>query len=45
MKIKHIPLKDLTKIIAGLVREGIIFESLPEDDRAEFYTIILSGGY
>ena len=39
----YIELKDLATIIAGLVKEGIMFEVRPHDDGC--YTVELTGGY
>lgn len=44
MTIKHVPAKSLAAIVAALVREGVMFSALPEDDNAEFYVITMTGG-
>lgn len=45
MTIKNVPANRLGEIVAGLVREGIMFNAVPEDDRASSYTITMTGGY
>ncbi len=45
MFIKHIPSARLGEVVAGLVREGIMFNATPEDDNGSHYTIELTGGY
>lgn len=45
MFIKHVPAKQLAKIVAQLVREGVMFNASPEDDTASTYVIELTGGY
>lgn len=42
MYIKHIATKDLAEIVAGLVRQGVQFTAVQENDG---WTIELTGGY
>lgn len=45
MFIKDIPSARLGEVVAGLVREGIMFKSTPQNDEASHYTIECTGGY
>ena len=41
----YIELKDLATIIAGLVKEGIMFEVRPQEHGDGCYIVELTGGY
>lgn len=43
--IQNVPAAVLPVIIAGLVREGIMFNATPEDDEGKTFNIELTGGY
>ena len=43
--IQNIPAAVLPTIIAGLVREGIMFNCTPENDEGSTFNIELTGGY
>ena len=43
MFIKHVPSSRLGEVVAGLVREGVVFNATPENDAATHYTIELTG--
>lgn len=46
MTINNVHTKQLATIVAGLVREGIVFKAVPTmSDSGEYWEIILTGGY
>jgi hypothetical protein len=45
MFIKHIPVSRIGEITAQLVREGVTFVAVPEDDSGKYYIIEFTGGY
>lgn len=45
MIIKNIPTKQLAAIVAGLVKEGIVFEAQPDELTYDHWLIKLTGGY